>query len=320
LRFVGPEAARFAEQKEEIDEKIRQKCDKQHKLISELGKKKGEVDSLYYLIEMTEKHVAQTEADLIDAKKRKSELNKLNDQIENTIQNIPAKIQKTVTESGSGGWWFWRRSWNRTHTVEVDNPDREQQERYLNNVIKSRVERLKVNEKNENATKSAIETLQNEIAGYKEAYEKGRKELDDLQKSLEVRMAEIQHDIDLDLAAKREIDKNALDTFEKIGLQGNTLIAALVQVRTFSRSLHPGASVYSPFAAILNSIKYLVETPIDLLSSDQPSDVFLAKTLLMEQVKFLSDYTVSAQRIMKTTDDYDEQAIAQKMQQQSLTF
>lgn len=77
------------------------------------------MESLYYLIEMTEKHVARTEADLQEAQKRKSELNKLNDQIENTIQNIPQKIQKTVTESGSSGRWFWRRSWNKTHTVEV---------------------------------------------------------------------------------------------------------------------------------------------------------------------------------------------------------
>lgn len=315
FEIIGPEAAKFAEQKEELDEQIRKKIDKQQKLVSELGEKKGQVESLYYLIEMTEKHVARTEADLQEAQQRKSELNKLNDHIENTIQNIPQKIQKTVTESGRSGMWFWRRSW-----VEVENPDRESQERYYNNIIKSRVERLKTTENNENATKNVMETLQKEIAEYKKNYQKGKEELDTLQKAFAMQMAEIQRDIDSDLVAKQEIEKNALDTFETIGLQGNTLIAALVHVRTFARSLKPGASAYSPFSSILNSVKKLVEAHIDLLSSDDPSDIFLAGTLLIEQVNFLSKYTVTAQRIMKATDDYDEQAITEKMQHQSITF
>lgn len=205
------------------------------------------------------------------------------------------------------------------------------------------MERLKTAESSETATKNVMETLQKEIAEYKKDYEKGKEELDTLQKAFAMQMAEIQRDIDTDLAAKREIEKNALDTFEKIGLQGNTLIAALVQVRTFARSLEPGASAYSPFASILNckvvfftfsrkavfhvcflylftAIKKLVEAHVDLLSSDDRSDIFLAGTLLIEQVNFLSKYTVTAQRIMKTTDDYDEQAITQRMQHQSLTF
>lgn len=59
--------------------------------------------------------------------------------------------------------------------VQVENPDRESQERYYNNIIKSRVERLKTAENNENATKTVMETLQKEIAEYKKNYQKGRK-------------------------------------------------------------------------------------------------------------------------------------------------
>lgn len=57
-----------------------------------------------------------------------------------------------------------------------------------------------------------------------------------------------------------------------------------------------------------SAIKTLVEAHIDLLSSGEPSDIFLAVTLLIEQAAFLSDYTVSAQQIMKTSDDYNKQA------------
>lgn len=63
----------------------------------------------------------------------------------------------------------------------------------------------------------------------------------------------------------------------------------------------------------------MVESSVDLLSSDEQSDIFLAGTLLLEQVKFLSDYTLSAQRIMETGDDYNQQAITLDMQS-SLTF
>ncbi|XP_037033792.1 uncharacterized protein LOC119072645 isoform X2 [Bradysia coprophila] len=305
--IIGPESAKFAEQKEELDENIRKKCDKQQKLISELGEKK-------------EKNIDKTEADSQEAEKRKSQLNALNAQIEEKIQNIPQSTQKTITENGRSGWWLWKRSRTKTHTVDVDNKDKESQHRYYNNVIKSRVERLQAAEKETDATKTAMDMLKKEISGYKDAYEKARTELQKSEEMFEKLMAEMQHDIDLDLAAKRELEKNALDTYERIGLQGSTLVTALVQVRTFARSLKPGASAYSPFAAVLNSIKALVESHVDLLTSDEASDIFLAGTLLAEQVKFLSDYTVSAQRIMKTTDEYDDKAITQKLQQQSITF
>lgn len=58
-----------------------------------------------------------------------------------------------------------------------------------------------------------------------------------------------------------------------------------------------------------------MEARDDLLSSDQPSDILLAATLLFEQAEYLSDYTVSAQQILKTTDDYDERAIVQKLEE-----
>ncbi len=54
-----------------------------------------------------------------------------------------------------------------------------------------------------------------------------------------------------------------------------------------------------------------MEVQADLLASDQPSDIFLAATLLLEQAKFLSEYTNTARQIMQTSKDYDERAIIQ---------
>lgn len=68
------------------------------------------------------KHVTSTEADLEAAKMRTKELKRLNDQIETTIQNIPTTTKQTITESRSGGWWFWRRRSQTTRTVDVNYP------------------------------------------------------------------------------------------------------------------------------------------------------------------------------------------------------
>lgn len=136
FEIIGPECARFADEEEKLDDKIQKKRAQQQHRITELGKKKGkfciinatcqsrtfhyasgEVESIYHLIEMTEKHVAQTDDDLQDAKNRKAELNELNRQVEIAIQNIPTKIEKTLTVSGYFLWMPWRR----TYTSQVDN-------------------------------------------------------------------------------------------------------------------------------------------------------------------------------------------------------
>lgn len=112
--------------------------------------------------------------------------------------------------------------------------------------------RLESNKQDENSKQIAIKQLEKDLAGYIVSFEKAKEELENLQKTLPIDLAQIQHDIDVDLAAKKKIEEDALDTFNQIGLQGETLIAALVQVSTFARSLKPGASAYAPFAAILN--------------------------------------------------------------------
>ena len=51
----------------------------------------------------------------------------------------------------------------------------------------------------------------------------------------------------------------------------------------------------------------MVECHVDLLSSDDPDDIICAGTSLIEQVHFLTRYTVSAQQIMKPSKECDEQ-------------
>ncbi len=81
----------------------------------------GEFESYNYLINMAEKYVKRTTADLLEAKNRKEQIEKLNDQVDIAIQNIPTTIQQTVTETvRRNHCFFWRRTWyTRTYTIEV---------------------------------------------------------------------------------------------------------------------------------------------------------------------------------------------------------
>lgn len=63
----------------------------------------------------------------------------------------------------------------------------------------------------------------------------------------------------------------------------------------------------------------MVKNQVDLLGSDVESDIFLAGTLLMEQVEFLSNYTINAHQIMNPSIEYDMQAIEDRINN-SLTF
>lgn len=116
--------------------------------------------------------------------------------------------------------------------------------------------RLHTHRQDEDAKQKAIKQMEEDLAGYKVSFEKAKKELESLQESLPNDLAQIQHDIDVDLNAKKKIEESAIDTFNKIGLQGETLVAALAQVRVFARSMKPGASAYAPFAAILNGMDF----------------------------------------------------------------
>lgn len=115
---------------------------------------------------------------------------------------------------------------------------------------------METNQQDENAKEKAIKQLEEDLAGYKVSFEKAKEELKNLQDTLPIDLAQIQRDIDADLETKKEIEENALETFNKIGLQGTTLIDALTQVRFFARSMKPGASAYAPFAAILNCVYF----------------------------------------------------------------
>ncbi len=56
----------------------------------------------------------------------------------------------------------------------------------------------------------------------------------------------------------------------------------------------------------------MVQNDVDLLSSSQPSDIFLAGNRLLKQVEFLSNYSVDARKVLQASAQYKSIAIEYK--------
>ncbi len=112
LKIMGPETAKFTEQKAEIENNLRLEFEKERKLHDEIAHKKGEMARYNNLIHVTENRVNGSQTALNETKRRTQEMMSLNEQIEKTIQNIPTAIPKTETTTNIERGYFlpWRKT------------------------------------------------------------------------------------------------------------------------------------------------------------------------------------------------------------------
>ena len=138
LKIMGPETAKYSEKKSEIENLIRMEYEKLQKLQEEVAHKQGnynwpvrnmevyhsclfvplgEVQRYSHLIHVTENRLNGSNAALAETQRRTQDLNKLNDQVEKTIQNIPAMLQKVKTQTETRRSWLlpWHKRTS-THT------------------------------------------------------------------------------------------------------------------------------------------------------------------------------------------------------------
>lgn len=92
------------------------------------------------------------------------------------------------------------------------------------------------------------------LSKHKSKYETAMIELKNINETFEEKMKYLQVQIDNLHKKLEEIDKKEIDTENRIGLHGNTLIQCLIEVRTFAKSIKGGASAYAPLVSILNGM------------------------------------------------------------------
>lgn len=120
--------------------------------------------------------------------------------------------------------------------------------------MRSRIERIKSSEADDKAKAEAMEDLKKKLAEYKSTLETAKADLEKFSENLPKAMQEIEDNIDQLKKKKDNLQKGEDETIETIGLQGDTLISCLIQVRTFAKRLQPGASAYAPLHSIMSGM------------------------------------------------------------------
>ena len=149
------------------------------------------------------------------------------------------------------GFFKLKRYFDCLTLFQINNPDRERDHGYYDEIIKARLGRMQANKDSEEARMKARNDLNNIIADYQQKYDTAKSAHDKLSNSLEDELKKIEKEIEKYEAEKKKIDEKSLELANKVGLVGHSLIRCLVQVRSFAATLKDGSSAYSPFASIL---------------------------------------------------------------------
>ncbi|XP_054152700.1 uncharacterized protein LOC128951477 [Oppia nitens] len=310
FHIIGPEAAKFAEEKAKKQHEINKYFDDKNKLIYPIAQLTGDIEKYNHLINATNKYLGRVESELDETKRRTEEMYRLKREAQESIQNIPDTIivpeQQTESKSFLGIKW-----WSKTSTIYVEdsNPHKHSDLRHYENAVRVHADQLKANQSVETGKQLAMERLSADKANYEKQLMASCKQLQQLNADLPKQTDSINKQINKLYEEIDDLDRDAFEAYSKYGLQGNTLVDCLINVRTFAKSIKPGATAYSPLHSILTAIKAIVETYVDFLGSgEEKYEIFMAGQLLMRQVEFLSNYNLLAIDTFAPSDQYNRQS------------
>ncbi|XP_054152702.1 uncharacterized protein LOC128951479 [Oppia nitens] len=310
FNIIGPEAAKFAEEKAKKQHQINKYFEEKNNLIHPIAQLNGDIEKYNHLINATNKYLGRVESELVETKRRTEEMYRLKRDAQESIKNIPDtyKVAKEHTKSTS---FLNINICSQTSMILVDEhyPHKESDLKHYENAIRVHADQLKVNQDIETGKQLAMEKLSKYKADYEKQLNEAVIQLQQLNADLPNQAEKIDKQINKLYEEIDDIDRDALEAYSKYGLQGNTLVDCLISVRTFAKSIKPGASAYSPLYSILTGIKSIVESYVDYLSmGTKKYEIFMAGEMLMRQVEFLSEYNVMAIDTFAPSDQYKEQS------------
>ena len=115
LEIIGPKAADFAKQKEDVAYEIDKLEKKYCEIVDELGVQKAEMERYSHLITATQIRLNGNEAAMNETRARAAQMHSLNQEADNAIRAIPDTITQSYTTSSRSWWWGRRRT--TTHYV-----------------------------------------------------------------------------------------------------------------------------------------------------------------------------------------------------------
>ncbi|CAF3947453.1 unnamed protein product [Rotaria magnacalcarata] len=341
LKIMGPEAAKYTEDRVKIGDQLRKEYEKEEKLHAEIAHKKGEMERYSHLIHATQNRANGSLAALNETKNRTKEMMSLNEKLEKNIQNIPASIPKTETSTNieRSAWLPWRKTTSTRITSSMtENPNRVVEKNYYESLVLSRMLRIREHQKNETAEESVLHDLEQCLSEYKAKYKIIVKELEEYEKVLPDKMAETRREIIRLNERLIDINKEVIDAKNMYGHHGDTLVRCLVEVKCLAKAINNGATAYTPLVGVLkgrlkyslsysilvkyaffsfihySAVKASVDAQIELLMSKDPNDIFLGGNQLLRQVECLGHYHTCASVCLEPPQEYQNIAVTTRVQ------
>ncbi|XP_037033796.1 uncharacterized protein LOC119072647 [Bradysia coprophila] len=160
---------------------------------------------------------------------------------------------------------------------------------YHQHVLKSKLHCLQKyttqKSRNQNELKDLVATL----CEYRAKYERDKAQLKDLGANsvtaidLESKLAKLYEDVNKIENEKRLFEKHQ----ELLGIEGDEYVKFLVNLRRLAIAIKLGCNSYAPIISVLNEIKVVIQCPIEMIESEEESDVILAEQLLLKNAESL---------------------------------
>jgi len=268
-------------------------CTRLEAIIEEVINKRAlllsQIQMASNLVHIVSEQISGKEAAINETKNRQQHLSQLIIQGDRAIDNIPKSTTQTITETTTNhnrGWWWWRRHWRTTSTrqVQVSNPNRETEVNYYNGIINSREARRKEELKEQESIEAKKNNLKNEKIKYEKEFKMYQEQFEGLSKSWQDTISKAEEKIKLCTEKIMEIRKQADQTENEFGMKGSTLLRCLSSIRNFAKADQKALQLWQPLIAVLEGVKALVETSLQLLEKDGTA-VFIAGIRLMKTVQ-----------------------------------
>ena len=152
----------------------------------------------------------------------------------------------------------------------MPNLNREVEKNYYESLVESRAARIRQNEQEAAAKEKVASDLEKCLSDYKAKYQSLLHELKQCEKSLGDKKAAIQREIDSLNAKLVNIDKEEGNATTALGLQGNTLIQCLTDIRVLAKAISNGATAYKPLVGVLKGSFLFLGPMLHLISNSLP--------------------------------------------------
>ncbi|CAG2169099.1 unnamed protein product [Oppiella nova] len=256
LEIAGPAIADKVDDLALYNKEINKALETEIRLLNNLHK--AEADAIHYenLIKVVKSKREAVQKEINAIENQKEQLLDMKIELNQKIQNIPAKIteERKVKTTDKMLWGLFKKKSSQVIIEEVDNPNRESEQKFYESVINARSDRIAKEDGTANARRAVVDDLDKQIKKYDKAYQ-GALIAIKIAEEEKQKMEQGESGTTETIQRNRELIKKTRESVATLetnfGQNGQTLVDCLSNLKSFNQSLYGGATAYSPMISIL---------------------------------------------------------------------